>query len=145
MLIKIRLYRFIENVVAIFQIDPEVLVALCCRWLVTPESNLLEWCWGKRCRSWVTMAQFKFGMFYFRDNTIHIESTDIVTPQNRQQLIQVLKRPDLSSEDGWIQVCWGTRKEPKNKVAAKLLLLGGLYCSCMVWSIFWINILSTND
>ncbi|KAL7407774.1 hypothetical protein ABVT39_013458 [Epinephelus coioides] len=59
-----------------------------------------------------------------RDNTIHVESTDIVTPQYRQQLVQVLKRPDLSSEEGWIQVCWGTRKAPKNKVAAKLLLLG---------------------
>ncbi|KAK7888796.1 hypothetical protein WMY93_024356 [Mugilogobius chulae] len=77
------------------------------------------------------MAQFKFGMFYFRDNTIHVESTDIVTPQDRQQLVQVLKRPDLSSEDGWIQVYWGTRKAPKNKVAAKLLLLGDNYKELM--------------
>ncbi|XP_051796450.1 uncharacterized protein LOC127531358 isoform X3 [Acanthochromis polyacanthus] len=77
------------------------------------------------------MAQFKFGMFYFRDNTIHVESTDIVTPQYRQQLVQVLKRPDLSSEEGWIQVCWGTRKAPKNKVAAKLLLLGDNYKELM--------------
>ncbi|KAK0155236.1 hypothetical protein N1851_002427 [Merluccius polli] len=77
------------------------------------------------------MAQFKFGMFYFKDNTIHVESTDIVAPQYRQKLVQVLKRPDLYSEDGWIQVCWGTRKAPTNNVAAKLLLLGGLYCSCM--------------
>ncbi|KAK7888768.1 hypothetical protein WMY93_024328 [Mugilogobius chulae] len=61
------------------------------------------------------MAQFKFGMFYFRDNTIHVESTDIVTPQDRQQLVQVLKRPDLSSEDGWIQVYWGTRKHLKTR------------------------------
>ncbi|XP_078025322.1 uncharacterized protein LOC144463787 isoform X2 [Epinephelus lanceolatus] len=77
------------------------------------------------------MAQFKFGMFYFRDNTIHVESTDIVTPQYRQQLVQVLKRPDLSSEEGWIQVCWSTRKAPKNKVAAKLLLLGDNYKELM--------------
>ena len=74
------------------------------------------------------MAQFKFGMFYFRDKSIRVESTDIVTSQYGEQLIQVLARPDLSSEDGWIEVYWANRKEPRKKVAAKLLLLGGL-CS----------------
>lgn len=69
------------------------------------------------------MAQFKFRMFYFRDNTIDVESTDIVTPQYRQQLVQIIKRPDVSSEGRWIQVCWATWKALENKVAAKLLLL----------------------
>ena len=88
----------------------------------------------------LTMAQFKFGMFYLKDNTIHVKSTEIVAPQYRQKLVQILKRPDLYSEDGWIQVWWGTRKASTNNVAAKLLLIGGLYCSCMVWNIFWIDI-----
>ena len=52
----------------------------------------------------LTMAQFKFGMFYLKDNTIHVKSTEIVAPQYRQKLVQILKRPDLYSEDGWIQV-----------------------------------------
>ena len=81
----------------------------------------------------LTMAQFKFGMFYLKDNTIHVKSTEIVAPQYRQKLVQILKRPDLYSEDGWIQVCWGTRKASTNNVAAKLLLLGGLYCSCTLY------------
>lgn len=86
--------------------------------------------WGKH--RWVKMVQFKFRMFDFRDNTIHVESTDIVTPLWRQQLVQVLKWPDLSSENGWMQVCWwATRKVPTSNQG----LFGGLYCSCMVWSI----------
>ncbi|XP_030220371.1 uncharacterized protein LOC115549366 isoform X2 [Gadus morhua] len=79
----------------------------------------------------LTMAQFKFGMFYLKDNTIHVESTEIVAPQYRQKLVQILKRPDLYSEDGWIQVCWGTRKASTNNVAAKLLLLGDNYKELM--------------
>ncbi|XP_072572248.1 uncharacterized protein [Paramormyrops kingsleyae] len=73
------------------------------------------------------MAPFKFGIFYFRDSSIHVESTDIVTPQYRAKLVQVLTRPDLSSEDGWIEVYFVKRKGPQKKVAAKLLLLGDSY------------------
>ncbi|KAL6478110.1 hypothetical protein MHYP_G00139450 [Metynnis hypsauchen] len=73
------------------------------------------------------MAPFKFGIFYFRDKSVHVESADIVTPQYTKQLVQVLARPDLSNDDGWIEVYQANRKEPQKKVAAKLLLLGDNY------------------
>ncbi|KAI4878404.1 hypothetical protein NFI96_029704, partial [Prochilodus magdalenae] len=51
-----------------------------------------------------------------RDKSIRVESTDIVTCQYREQLVQVLASPD-----------WANRKEPRKKVSAKLLLLGDSY------------------
>lgn len=73
------------------------------------------------------MEKFKFGIFYFSDRNVKVESTVIIKDQGKGQFAQIIYRPDLDSEDGWIEVHCPSCKEPNEMVAAKALLFGGLY------------------
>ncbi|XP_076844451.1 uncharacterized protein LOC143489362 [Brachyhypopomus gauderio] len=67
----------------------------------------------------------KFALFYFLDKSVEVESSDIIVKSNTP-LSQVTACPDLTSEDGWIEVKWPIRKGRwKTKThAAKILMFG---------------------
>ncbi|XP_076862708.1 uncharacterized protein LOC143514874 isoform X1 [Brachyhypopomus gauderio] len=67
----------------------------------------------------------KFALFYFQDKSVEVESSDIIVKSNTP-LSQVTACPDLTSEDGWIEVKWPIRKGRRKTEthAAKILMFG---------------------
>ena len=74
------------------------------------------------------MGKFKFAIFYFSDKSVKVESTTLIKDQSAEQFSQITSCPDLDSDDGWVEIKWPTRKDPKRTAAAKVLLFGGV-CS----------------
>ena len=71
------------------------------------------------------MGKYQFGIFNFTDKNVKVESTKHI--KGAAQFKQITSCPDLENEDGWIEFNFPNRKEPNKKVAAKVLLFGGLY------------------
>ena len=69
-----------------------------------------------------------YGLFYFVDGSVTVDSTSIIQYTYRNAGVTVTCKEDLQSEHGWIEVVLPafSRQNPK-PVAAKLLFLAGKF------------------
>nr|XP_055045514.1 uncharacterized protein LOC129431607 [Misgurnus anguillicaudatus] len=66
---------------------------------------------------------FQFAIYYLFDKSLKVESTSLILGDS-DQFDQVTSKPDLDSDDNWLEIKWPSRKEPEKTVAAKVLLFG---------------------
>lgn len=72
----------------------------------------------------------KFALYYFPDSDLaKVDTTDIIRKEHRRLEYQVSSREQLQCEEGYIEVCLPSRsrREQKQTLPAKILLLGGKF------------------